>query len=311
MGRVLAVSELFGLALAAQLHGDHEARVSDFFLLINGQFCEAVVLGDRVANHLAERRVVAVQFLLLLVGEDLPRLHQDVLGAQVRDLGDAVVGEAFIPRLDPLHHVLLLAKGLDVLLADELKELAHLRGVGFGAALVVTAAGAVLIVLPVVGAEQVRNDRLHLRGQVPLGPDKLERPRAFLRNHLLDVVSDAVIVRLGIGLFNFALQVESFLNFSSTVFLDEKKLVLGESQLILENAVDYGKPVLFVEQVFIQVVSMPLLNVQVEKGGLLVRLVSEHVPSPFLGASIAPQSLLRKLLLLSFQLLFVLLDSLG
>ena len=70
--------------------------------------------------------------------------------------------EPLILQLNPLHQILLLAVHLDMLLADELKELAHLLNGWFFALAIVPTARTVFIVLFLFCMEDVLDDGLKL-----------------------------------------------------------------------------------------------------------------------------------------------------
>ena len=87
---------------------------------------------------------------------------------QVSDLADAVVIQSLVSQLHPLELVLLFASCLDVLLPDELQELAHLVRVRVTILVIITAAWTILIVLLEVLVEQLLNDSLELWSQMAL-----------------------------------------------------------------------------------------------------------------------------------------------
>ena len=68
--------------------------------------------------------------------------------------------EPLILQLNPLHQILLLAVHLDMLLADELEEFAHLLNCRFLALSVILTARAIFVVLFLFRVEDVLDDGL-------------------------------------------------------------------------------------------------------------------------------------------------------
>ena len=68
--------------------------------------------------------------------------------------------KSLILQLNPLHQILLLAVHLDMLLADELEEFAHLFNCRFFALSVILTARAIFVVLFLFRVEDVLDDGL-------------------------------------------------------------------------------------------------------------------------------------------------------
>ena len=136
---------------------------------------------------------------MFFVAQQLLRGGHNVLITQICDIAYAVIIKPLILELDSLHHILLLAMYLDMLLADELKELAHLLNRWFFTLAIVLTAGAILIVLFLFCIEDMFDDGLHLRWQVFLRASELECVGAILLRYFLHFLCDTILIILGLG----------------------------------------------------------------------------------------------------------------
>ena len=113
-----------------------------------------------------------------------------------------------------------------MLLANELKELAHLLGRRLVILIVVLAAWAELVMLLLIRGQQVRNDGFQLGRQVLLGTNELDFCLAVLADDLLHLVSNRVLVLLRVRLLNRTLEFEGFPLILSLLLLNVQQLAL-------------------------------------------------------------------------------------
>ena len=125
-----------------------------------------------------------------------------------------------ILELDPLHQILLLAMYLDMLLADELKELAHLLNGWFFTLAIVPTARTVLIVLFLFCIEDMFDDGLQLRRQVFLRASELECVGAILLRYFLHFLCDTILIILGLRSLHLALKRHCLSLLYRIIFLD-------------------------------------------------------------------------------------------
>ena len=137
-----------------------------------------------------------------------------------------------ILELDPLHQILLLAMYLDMLLADELKELAHLLNGWFFTLAIVPTARTVFIVLFLFCIEDMFDDGLQLRWQVFLRASELECVGAILLRHFLHFLCDTILIILGLCSLHLALKCQCCSLLNRIFFLDLKESFLRYAKLI-------------------------------------------------------------------------------
>jgi len=152
--------------------------------------------------------------------------------AEVCNIAATVILELLVGRFDSLHDILLLAHDFDVLLSDEFKEFAHLLDIWVVSFFIVPATRAVLVMLAIVSTQKLSDDGLKLRCQVALGTHEFERVFAFIVDHLLDTVSDTVLVLFRVSFLHLPFQVKSLLVLSCIILFDGEKLFLSESKLV-------------------------------------------------------------------------------
>ena len=81
------------------------------------------------------------------------------------------------------------------------------------------------------------NNLLQLRSQMPLRSNEFESIGSFFLDCIFDSIVNAILVFLCFRSFNLFLHVENFLGFCGTVFLNDQQLLLGDSQLVFQDAI--------------------------------------------------------------------------
>jgi len=193
-----------------------------------------------VAFEGAQLRLVTLQALLLVLTQQMHTLNQDSVVTEISDIAHAVKLQLLVTWPN-LPQTSWLAKYLVVLLSDELDELAHLVWGGIVALIIVFAAGAVLVMLPVVTVEKILDDTLEIMRQVMLLPDKLHHHVAFRVPFTLHVLSDAFLAPLLLSQLNSSLELQRSSALHLFLLLEGQEAFLGFAKLVLENSVDYFK----------------------------------------------------------------------
>ena len=175
-----------------------------------------------MADHFFECLIVPFKFLYLFLREHLLRCAKNILLAKICNIAATIVLKLLVGWLYSLHYVLLFTHYLDMLLSNEFKELAHLLNIWVISFLIVLAAGAVLVMLSIVSAEELGYNAFKLRCQVALRAHEFESVFAFVIDHLFDAVSDTVLVLFRIRFLHLTLKVKSLLMLGCIVLFDSE-----------------------------------------------------------------------------------------
>ena len=118
---------------------------------------------------------------------------------------------------------------LDVLLANKLKEFAHLLNRGLIALTIVPTARTIPIMLFLLRIEDVSDDSFQFGREVFLRAGELEYVRAILLGYLRYFIRNTIFFILGLRSLHLALQSQRLSLLNSVVFLDLQESFLGDT----------------------------------------------------------------------------------
>ena len=116
-----------------------------------------------MADHFFECLIVPFKFLYFFLREYLLRCAKNIFLTEICNIAATVILKLFIGWFDSLHYVFLLTHYFDMLLSNEFKELAHLFDIWVISFFIVPAAGAVLVMLAIVSAQELSDYGFQLR----------------------------------------------------------------------------------------------------------------------------------------------------